>query len=784
MTATKPDDILRARLAAVPGLSSLLEDFFLASPVAFQIYALSGHSLVVNQAFLDLFGTEPPPNYCVFEDSLAVASGYVPAFRRAFAGEGPIKLPLVWYSPKWLTNVQADGNVIAIETTVFPIFGIEGKVEFAAFAFKDVTKEESYRKSERETRFLLERGQETAGIGTWIRDLIPGGKVSRSPNEYRILGIPEDSRGQEAEDFLSLVHPEDRALVERAMKEVTRSSRALTTEFRIRRPDGELRWLSETAEILPGEDGAPSRMIGVTRDITEQRRAKELVRATEDRYRRLFDSSTFGYFVARSDGLVVDVNPAFLNISGYSMEDLRAGRLSWKTLTPPEYAELDARALMQLESSSHCSAYEKEFIRKDGTRIPVLVGGSWAGDDKAEILAFAHDLRDQKRLELQFLQSQRLESIGRLAGGVAHDFNNILGIILLYLDDLRTNVLDTATRQDRVDSITKHVQRAIRLTKQLLTFGRRQARAPRTVQINSIVEEMREMIRRVLPENINLEYALGAGLPPVKVDVSQLEQVLLNLLTNARDAITESGTVRIVTDRTRLSLEDLARLRLAVVRPGNFVRLSVSDTGTGIDSRLLPHIYEPFFTTKEIGKGTGLGLATVYGVVRQSGGDVRVATEVGRGTTFDLYFPAETEVADFTAAPASEKSRAVPLVRSRLVLLVEDQPELRKLMRDILVEAGYRVIEAGSGPAALALASTWAEDPQLVIADVIMPELTGPAFLRALEQVKHRSYPVLYVSGYPQSELSRHGLEGDGVMLLEKPFTKTLFLERVESFFR
>jgi two-component system cell cycle sensor histidine kinase/response regulator CckA len=772
---------LRARLNAISGLAPLLQDFFLASPVAFQIYDLSGRSLAVNQAFLDLFGSEPPPGYCVFEDTLAIEAGYVPAFRRAFAGEGPIRLPVVWYSPKWLKNVSVDGNVIAIETMVFPIFGKEKKVEFAAFAFKDATREETSLKAQRDTQFLLERAQEVAATGSWIWDMSPGGKVVWSKNEYKILGIAPGERQGSPEDFLALVHPDDRPLVEAGISEVLKGRAAVKTEFRIIRPDGQIRYICETAEIIPGDAANPPRMIGVTKDVTDERRAAEQIRASEARYRSLFDSAIFGYFVARNDGSIVEANPAFLSITGYSREDLVAGRVSWRSLTPPEYAELDERAIMQLRSAGFCSVYEKEYLRQDGTRIPVLVGGSWANEEKTEILAFAHDLRDQKRLEQQFHQAQRLESIGRLAGGVAHDFNNILGIILLYLDDLRTDVLDASGRRERVESITKHVQRAIRLTKQLLTFGRRQTRAPRTVQLNAIIEEMREMLGRLLPETIRLEYALGQGLPFVKVDTSQLEQVLLNLVANARDAIDVQGEIRILTDRTRLSLDDLARLRLAVAHPGEFVRLSVIDNGTGIDPRLLPHIYEPFFTTKEIGKGTGLGLATVYGVVRQSGGDVRVSSELGRGTTFDLYFPVD-------AGPAPELSSAGKPKPARpastgLVLLVEDQPELRELMREILVENGYRVLEAGSGPAALDGARNWTEEPRLVVADVIMPEMTGPAFLRALEQVKNRAYPVMYVSGYPQAELSRYGLEASGVMFLEKPFTKAAFLDRVQSFF-
>ena len=775
------DGELRARLAAIPGIAPMLQEFFLASPMAFQIYSLEGRSLMVNKAFLDMFGSEPPPEYCLFEDSIALDLGHVPAMRAAFAGGNPVHLPAVWYSPTAITNVKIEtGSWIAMETVVFPIRGEDGTVKYGGLAFKDVTKEERYLAGLKESQFLLDKAQEIAELGSWSLELAPGSRTFWSKNEYRIFGVEDGKFGGTIEAFSSMIHPEDRELVGRTFNGIVENGGSVSTSFRVMRPSGEVRWVSERAELVPGHGDIPPRIVGVTRDITEAKRAEEQVKASQDRFRSLFDSALFGYFVAKADGTIVDANDAFLKLTGYSRADLQEGKISWKSITPRDFADLDARALAQLQAHDNCSAYEKEFLRKDGTRVPILVGGSWADASRTEILSFAHDLSDQKRLEQQFQQAQRLESIGRLAGGVAHDFNNILGIILLYLDDLKTELLDGATRRDRIDSINRHVHRAIRLTKQLLAFGRRQVRAPRPVRINVVIDEMKEMLGRVVPESAQLEYALADSLPAVKTDVSQLEQVILNLVSNARDAVTENGLIRIETGVVDLSFEDFARLRLAVANPGPYVRLTVSDNGSGIDPRLLPHIYEPFFTTKDVGKGTGLGLATVYGVVRQSGGDVRVITELGRGTTFELYFPVDASV---PATPGAGKARPESgALRSGVVLLVEDQAELRQLIRDILAEKGFRVIEASSGREALAASVDWVDSPDLVITDVIMPGMSGPAFVRALEQVKGQAYPVIYVSGYPETELVRHGVEWEGLSVLEKPFTREAFLERIKAF--
>lgn len=772
---------LRARLSSIQGLSPFLQDFFLSAPLGYQIYSLEGRSLAVNQAFLDLFGIEPPPEYCVFEDSIAKEAGFIPLIQRAFAGGKPERLPNTWYNPGALKNVQVEfKRWLAIESTVFPILSDRGKPLFGAFAFKEVTKEANYLSELKESQFLLEKAQEMAKMGSWSRPLTGDTKISWSKNEYSIFGLEPGGHGGTPEDFLKLVHPDDRPLVLNAMKRIFGAGERASQKFRIIRPNGEIRWISDEAVVVPAEADHPDRIIGVTIDITDQKRSEELAHNSQELFRSLFHSEAFGCFLARIDGSVLEANSAFLDITGYSPEDLKAGKISWREMTPDHFKEHDERGLEQLLATGRCNAFEKEYLRKDGHYVPVLVGGSWAGDSRTEVIFYAHDLTDQKRLEQQFQQSQKLESIGRLAGGVAHDFNNILGIVLLQLEELKTDLLENSAQKEKVEKVTTHVKQATRLTKQLLAFGRKQSQAAEAMDLNKVIEEMREMLGRAIHSGIQLNFHLSDSLLPIRADYSQVEQVVLNLLTNASDAILGKGEITIGTQELELSLEDLGRLRLAVGKPGRFVRLSIKDSGTGIPSSDLPHIYEPFFTTKEPGRGTGLGLPTVYGILRQSGGDVRVVTELGKGSTFEAYFPAcESPVKEITFQKSSPQHFAKG--HASVILLVDDVMELRGLIRSLLTAQGYKVLEASSGTEALRVCEKWPANIDLIVTDVIMPEMTGPAFVSKLEQIRGQTFPVVYISGYAQEELSRYGITEKGQNFLEKPFSPAELFSRISG---
>jgi signal transduction histidine kinase/CheY-like chemotaxis protein len=383
--------------------------------------------------------------------------------------------------------------------------------------------------------------------------------------------------------------------------------------------------------------------------------------------------------------------------------------------------------------------------------------------------------RARAQAEAQLLQSQKMEAVGQLAGGIAHDFNNLLGVITGYADLLVREMEPGGRRLRRVEQIQKAASRAAELTRQLLAFGRKQVLQPRIVDLNTVVEDVEKMLRRLIGEDIQVITIFHAGLGRAKVDPAQIEQVIINLAVNARDAMPRGGKLIIETSNVELD-ENYVRSR-ADVRPGPQVMLAVSDTGQGMDAETASHIFEPFFTTKEKGKGTGLGLAMAYGVVRQSGGHITVYSEVGHGTTFKIYLP-RTDEPEIEAAAAAPRA---PLRRgSETVLLAEDEKELRAVIREILDEAGYAVIESTSVEAAISIADSHAGPIHLLVTDVVMPRMSGRELALRLEALRPEM-KTLYVSGYTNEAIGHHGVLASGEQFLQKPFTRDSLLRKVRE---
>ncbi len=377
--------------------------------------------------------------------------------------------------------------------------------------------------------------------------------------------------------------------------------------------------------------------------------------------------------------------------------------------------------------------------------------------------------------EQQLRQSQKLEAVGQLAGGIAHDFNNLLTVINGN-SHLLLRGLSEETHRDRVEEIKRAGERAAQLTRQLLAFSRKQVLQPTLLDLNSVVPDMDKLLRRLIGADIDLRTVLDAELRRVKADPGQIEQVLMNLAINARDAMPRGGKLTIQTANVRLD-EHYARGHVAV-EPGPYVMLAVSDTGHGMDAETQAHIFEPFFTTKEKGKGTGLGLSTVYGIVKQSGGNVWVYSEVGRGTTFKIYLPSVEEIAE-QRAPES----ASPTLTSKgmeTVLLVEDEETVRNLARDILGINGYRVLTAGSGGAAMRLCEQHAGPIHLLLTDVVMPQMSGRELAERAAAIRP-AMKVLYMSGYTDDSIVHHGVLDEGVAFLEKPFTPDALARKVRE---
>jgi PAS domain S-box-containing protein len=519
----------------------------------------------------------------------------------------------------------------------------------------------------------------------------------------------------------------------------------------------------------------PAFFTGQIRDLTEQKRVLTEMLRSEERFQKLFDSGTIGIAIADLDGNTVEANDAYLDMLGLTREELLAGKVRWDELTPAEHRGRDQVAVEELRRTGIASPWEKEFLRKDGTRVPVLIGVAMLKASEGSVIAYVVDLTERRRLESQFLQAQKMEAVGQLAGGIAHDFNNLLTVILGYSDLLAAKLDSGSHELGELDEIRTAAERAASLTRQLLAFSRRQVLERRVLDVSDLIAHTERMLRRLIGEDVELVTVLSPALRRVSADAGQLEQVIMNLAVNARDAMPRGGKLTIET--ANVELDEAYARRHATVRPGSYVMIAVSDTGVGMSGETLAHMFEPFFTTKERGKGTGLGLATVYGIVKQTGGSVWVYSEVGKGTTFKIYLPVVEEGVEVEPVPAAEP---VSLVGSETVLLVEDEGAVRALSRSILERYGYTVLEAGSGKEGLDVARQYPLPIHLVLTDVVMPEMGGSDLATRLEALRP-GVRVLYMSGYTDDAVVRHGLLEKGRVFLQKPFTPETLARKVRE---
>jgi nitrogen-specific signal transduction histidine kinase len=389
-------------------------------------------------------------------------------------------------------------------------------------------------------------------------------------------------------------------------------------------------------------------------------------------------------------------------------------------------------------------------------------------------MTVSRDVTDRRALEEQLLQSRKMDAIGRLAGGIAHDFNNLLTVIQGYSDFIIAGSAPGDEHREDAQEIRDAAARAALLTQQLLAFGRKQVRHPRVIDLNAVVEEMSRMLRRLIGEDVELDLRLARDAGAVFADAGQLQQVLMNLAVNARDAMPNGGRLTIETGR--LAVERETPAQPAPIAPGEYARLTVRDTGTGMTPDVLARAFDPFFTTKEVGKGTGLGLSTVYGIVTQSSGHLRVDSAPGKGTAFEIVFPHAGDAAAPAATPAVTR-----LPRGAgTILLVEDDSLVRRLVAGVLERAGYRVIVAASADDALSLAAAHDGPIDLVVTDIVMPGRPGPELVARLEAARP-GIRTLYVSGYADDMVARYGVTEERVSFLAKPFSPEELARRVRE---
>ncbi len=518
--------------------------------------------------------------------------------------------------------------------------------------------------------------------------------------------------------------------------------------------------------------------ICVSGDITERVSAQRARAETEIKYRKLIEQVAAISYIAEIgvSGQWYYVSPQIETMFGYSAEEWLSNSKDWI-----RYIPIDDHPIVHAaeENSARGEPFQAEYriTRKDGNIIwvsdtAVVVRGS---DSHPVMEGLIVDITDRKMLENQLLQASKMEAVGRLAGGVAHDFNNLLTIIKGYVEMAMQRCLDRPELHGDIRRIEDAADRAVTLVRQLLAFSRKQVLRPKILDLNAIVMNLDQLLRRLMSENIAMKTFVSKDVGAIKADPGQIEQVIMNLVVNARDALPDGG--RILIETSNVDLDSAYTRDHTVVRPGPYVLLAVTDTGVGMTADTAAHIFEPFYTTKESGRGTGLGLSTVYGIVKQSGGYIWVYSELGKGTTFKVYLP---RVKDAVQAPAAEMPASTARKGHETILLVEDEPDVRELTQMVLTGCGYRVIEALTPEDAERLAGNNGAEIHLLLTDVVMPGMSGRELAKRLTG-RNPNLRVLYMSGYTYNVIAQDGTLEEGISFLQKPFTPQALTQKVRE---
>ena len=633
----------------------------------------------------------------------------------------------------------------------------------------------------KEANKALRRSQRMAKTGTWTFDP-DSQRVEWSDEMYAMYGIGPAARPIDVSKSRDLVHPDDRGRYDDIVQRALSGSSPFKIDFRGMRPDGT--WFHQTTwgEAEVREDGR-RKIVGTTQDITERKQAEERLAASAARYQSYIDVTGQIAWVADAKGEVVEDVPSLRNFTGQSYEQAKG--FGWAKALHPDDVEHTLRAWNEAVTTQSTYEVEYRMRRHDGVYRSLLARGFPVhGTDGSvrEWVGTCVDITERKKaedaqveLEEQLRVSQKMEAIGSLAGGVAHDFNNLLSVILSYTGFAMETVRDEDPLKSDLVEVKNAADRAVGLTRQLLAFSRKQVLQPVPLDLNEVAQGLEKMLRRILGEDIAFVQKLAPNLGLTTADPGQIEQVLMNLVVNARDAMPDGGVLTVGTSNVEV---DEYAAHGAGVPPGSYVQIAVADTGCGLDESSRSRLFEPFFTTKEKGKGTGLGLATVYGIVKQSGGHISVYSELGQGATFEIKLPRDCSASKSTPFKAVVMPKAVK--GTETILIVEDEEALRKVAKRSLEAVGYRVLTASDGEEAMCVSRQYGGDIHLLLTDVVMPRLNGRAVARELLKTRP-AVKVIYMSGYTDDTISHHGVLDAGTHFLAKPFTSTAVTQKVRE---
>ena len=648
------------------------------------------------------------------------------------------------------------------------VYGVNGKSVIQC-NIRDITASKKTEEALRLSEERLKQAQSLAGMGVFNVEL-ESGSVTWSPRMFEIFGLPSDAPQPSYEDQTRFTYPEDRSLVEQQAV-LRRSGKPIHLDHRIIRPTGEVRWVEVSGEAIFDNAGRYVRYLGVCRDITERKQAE----ATLREYERVVEGLDEMILVVDREYRYVIANRAFLNYR--QMERAQVIEHLVDEVVDKEIFRVLVKEKMDECFRGNIVHYEMKYNfpnlgERDLLASYFPIQGPTGIDRIACIL---QDVTATRRLEAQFLQAQKMEAVGRLAGGVAHDFNNILGVIMGYSDISLDLIAPEHPVYKYLSEINRASQRAALLTRQLLAFSRQEVVFPKILDLNGVVRTVTSMLRRMVGEDIAIEFRPTTPSGSIRADAGQIEQILMNLVVNARDAMPTGGKIIIETGVAEVDEHYVSQHPGSHV--GQQVLFSVSDSGCGMDERIKSKIFEPFFTTKAVGKGTGLGLSTVYGIVKQSEGYICVESEPGKGTTFKMFFPRVSEKAAEAVFPYDETA---PPRGSETILVVEDDKALRELAIRLLRDGGYRVMEARNAEDALSIMKAFKLEIDLLFTDVVMPGQTGVELL-AQAKLVHPNLRAVFMSGYPGDLVALRGGLIPESEFLEKPFTRRSLLRKVYS---